>query len=86
MNQNSAGTEDYINLLVVNGLLTETYQRDFTVRTHEIRNTDSPVLCRFSDAGNDRRSAHSGGRRLKSAKARSREKWRAGRAASAMGI
>jgi hypothetical protein len=25
-------------------------------------------LCRFSDAGNDRRSAHSGGRRLKSAK------------------
>jgi GMC oxidoreductase len=39
-----------------------------------------------SDAGNDRRSAHSGGRRLKSAKARSRGKRRAGRAASAMGI
>jgi len=30
------------------------------------------VLCRFSDAGSDEPSTHSGGRRLKSAKARNR--------------
>src|SRR5437667_12897221 len=34
-----------------------------------------PELCRFSDAGSDEPCARSGGRRLKSAKARNRGKW-----------
>ena len=34
-----------------------------------------PLLCRFSDAGSDEPLTHSGGRRLKSAKARNRGKW-----------
>jgi hypothetical protein len=33
-----------------------------------------PLLCRFSDAGSDEASTCSGGRRLKSAKARNRGK------------
>jgi hypothetical protein len=45
-----------------------------------------PLLCRFLDAGMTRGASHSGGRRPKSAKARSREKFGAGWAASAMGI
>ena len=34
-----------------------------------------PLLCRFSDAGSEEVSTCSGGRRLKSAKARNRGKW-----------
>jgi hypothetical protein len=43
-------------------------------------------LCRFSDAGSDDPSTRSGGRRLKSAKARNREKWGTVGAAGSMGI
>ena len=43
------------------------------------------LLCRFLDAGNERRSARSTNRRPKSAKARSRGKLGSGRAARAMG-
>ena len=44
------------------------------------------LLCRFLDAGMTRGASHSGGRRPKSAKARSRGKLGSGWAASAMGI
>ena len=44
------------------------------------------LLCRFSDAGMTRPSTRSGGRRLKSAKARNRGKWGTVGAAGAMGI
>jgi hypothetical protein len=43
-------------------------------------------LCRFSDAGSDEASTWSGGRRLKSAKARNRGKWGTVGAAGSMGI
>ena len=43
-------------------------------------------LCRFSDAGVDEASTCSGGRRLKSAKARNRGKWGTVGAAGSMGI
>jgi hypothetical protein len=41
-----------------------------------------PLLCRFSDAGNDELSTRSGGRRSKSAKARNRvrRQWEGGAA------
>jgi len=42
--------------------------------------------CRFSDAGGDEPSTRSGGRRLKSAKARNRGKWGTVGAAGSMGI
>jgi hypothetical protein len=45
-----------------------------------------PLLCRFSDAGSDDPSTRSGGRRLKSAKARNRGKWGTVGAAGSMGI
>jgi hypothetical protein len=45
-----------------------------------------PQLCRFSDAGSDDPSTRSGGRRLKSAKARNRGKWGTVGAAGSMGI
>jgi hypothetical protein len=43
-------------------------------------------MCRFSDAGIARVSTHSGGRRLKSAKAGNRGGWGTGGAAGSMGI
>src|SRR4051794_2457124 len=39
------------------------------------RGREGQLLCRFSDAGSDEPSTRSGGRRLKSAKARNRGKW-----------
>jgi hypothetical protein len=45
-----------------------------------------PLVCRFLDAGITRGASCSGGRRPKSAKARSRGEFGAGWAASAMGI
>jgi hypothetical protein len=45
-----------------------------------------PLLCRFLDAGMTGRSMRCGGRRPKSAKARSRGKFGTGGAAGAMGI
>jgi hypothetical protein len=48
--------------------------------------TDIRRLCRFSDAGSDDPSTRSGGRRLKSAKARNRGKWGTVGAAGSMGI
>jgi hypothetical protein len=45
-----------------------------------------PHLCRFSDAGNDKACTRSGGRRLKSAKARNRGRWGTVGAAGSMGI
>ena len=47
---------------------------------------DGRLLCRFLDAGMMGRSARCGGRRPKSAKARSRGKFGIGGAAGAMGI
>ncbi len=47
---------------------------------------EGPVVCRFLDAGMTKGVSYSGGRRPKSAKARSRGKFGAGWAASAMGI
>jgi hypothetical protein len=44
------------------------------------------VLGRFSDTGIGRLSTHSGGRRLKSAKAGNRGGWGTGGAAGSMGI
>ena len=44
------------------------------------------LLCRFSDAGGDEPSTRSGGRRLKSAKARNRGRWGTVGAAGSMGI
>jgi hypothetical protein len=44
----------------------------------------SPFMCRFSDAGMTRLSTSCGGRRPKSAKARSRGKWGTGGAAGAV--
>jgi hypothetical protein len=41
----------------------------------------SPLVCRFSDAGNDELTTRHGGRRPKSAKARYRGKWSGNRAA-----
>jgi hypothetical protein len=46
--------------------------------------TSLPVMCRFSDAGMTRLSTCCGGRRPKSAKARSRGKWGTGGAAGAV--
>jgi hypothetical protein len=49
---------------------------DMDLRIHdEGRQDPRPLLCRFSDAGSDEPSTRSGGRRLKSAKARNRGKW-----------
>jgi hypothetical protein len=50
------------------------------------RNHALPLLCRFSYAGSDDPSTRSGGRRLKSAKARNRGKWGTVGAAGSMGI
>jgi len=44
------------------------------------------LMCRFSDAGIDEASTCSGGRRLKSAKARNRGRWGTVGAAGSMGI
>src|SRR5258706_10415139 len=49
-----------------------------------IRTADFRFLCRFSDAGMTRLSTRCGGRRPKSAKARSRGKWGTGGAAGAV--
>ena len=55
-------------------------------RFHEPMDRPRPMMCRFLDAGMTRGASHSGGRRPKSAKARSRGKLGSGWAASAMGI
>jgi hypothetical protein len=47
---------------------------------------ESPQVCRFLDAGMTNPSTRCGGRRPKSAKARSRGKFGTGGAAGAMGI
>jgi hypothetical protein len=47
---------------------------------------EGPEMCRFLDAGSDDPSTRSGGRRLKSAKARNRGKWGTVGAAGSMGI
>ena len=44
-----------------------------------------PLLCRFSDAGNDEARHTLGGRRLKSAEARNRGRWGTVGAAGSMG-
>jgi hypothetical protein len=45
---------------------------DFPVRRADIEVRRCPLLCRFSAAGEDDLTTRSGGRRLKSAKARNR--------------
>jgi hypothetical protein len=61
----------------VNGLLEAHLRRLAIQNERQALGEDAvkyPLLCRFSDAGGDKSSTRSGGRRLKSAKARNRGK------------
>jgi hypothetical protein len=68
------------------GLFRRYQARLTTVNRLSAREMQSPLVCRFSDAGMQRLTAHTDGRRPKGAKARNRGRWCGGGTAGAMGI